>query len=189
MSAYFVPTKFVWRYGGQQVCGPPISSLLPAACNACGLQTRANEYSCTCLEPLGSFKAASESATQTGVPAVQAVQSISAPTVPLGIPSRSCPLCRCPPQVHLCGSFTRWVETVTMTPVEGQPGVFAVIVHLPPGYANRQTMPALERLCESHAQALALCRVGRQTAARDPAARDERFGWRRLALLFMHCGR
>lgn len=36
-------------------------------------------------------------------------------------------------QVHLCGSFTRWVETVPMAPVEGNPGVFAVVVHLPPG--------------------------------------------------------
>ncbi|KXZ49754.1 hypothetical protein GPECTOR_19g205 [Gonium pectorale] len=37
-------------------------------------------------------------------------------------------------QVHLCGSFTRWVETVPMAPVDGTPGVFAVVVHLPPGY-------------------------------------------------------
>uniref|UniRef100_A0A7S3QNI8 CBS domain-containing protein n=1 Tax=Dunaliella tertiolecta TaxID=3047 RepID=A0A7S3QNI8_DUNTE len=38
-------------------------------------------------------------------------------------------------QVHLCGSFTRWVETVPMAPgFEGNPGVFAVVVHLPPGY-------------------------------------------------------
>ncbi|RMZ52159.1 hypothetical protein APUTEX25_001549, partial [Auxenochlorella protothecoides] len=36
--------------------------------------------------------------------------------------------------VHLCGSFTRWVETVPMTPVEGQPGAFSVIVQLPAGY-------------------------------------------------------
>ncbi len=36
-------------------------------------------------------------------------------------------------QVHLCGSFTRWVETVPMAPVDGSPGVFAVVVHLPPG--------------------------------------------------------
>jgi len=36
--------------------------------------------------------------------------------------------------IHLCGSFTRWVETVPMNPVEGQPGVFTVLVHLPPGY-------------------------------------------------------
>lgn len=38
-----------------------------------------------------------------------------------------------PLQVHLCGSFTRWVETVPMTTVEGQPGTFTVVVHLPPG--------------------------------------------------------
>eukprot|EP00887_Chlorella_sp_A99_P006896 scaffold2.g6896.t1 len=36
--------------------------------------------------------------------------------------------------VHLCGSFTRWVETVPMAPVEGQQGVYSVVVHLPPGY-------------------------------------------------------
>mmetsp|Transcript_4741 Transcript_4741/g.11529 ORF Transcript_4741/g.11529 Transcript_4741/m.11529 type:complete len:537 (+) Transcript_4741:405-2015(+) len=37
-------------------------------------------------------------------------------------------------QVHLCGSFTRWVETVQMPMVPDAPGVFAVVVHLPPGY-------------------------------------------------------
>ena len=37
------------------------------------------------------------------------------------------------PQVHLCGSFTRWVETVPMAPLEGGQGAFAVVVHLPPG--------------------------------------------------------
>eukprot|EP00192_Tetraselmis_astigmatica_P003438 CAMPEP_0117653972 /NCGR_PEP_ID=MMETSP0804-20121206/3489_1 /TAXON_ID=1074897 /ORGANISM="Tetraselmis astigmatica, Strain CCMP880" /LENGTH=551 /DNA_ID=CAMNT_0005460209 /DNA_START=679 /DNA_END=2334 /DNA_ORIENTATION=+ len=37
-------------------------------------------------------------------------------------------------QVHLCGSFTRWVETVQMPPVPDAPGMFAVVVHLPPGY-------------------------------------------------------
>ncbi|CAL5223035.1 g5490 [Coccomyxa viridis] len=36
--------------------------------------------------------------------------------------------------VHLCGSFTRWVETVPMAPVDGSPGVFSIVVHLPPGY-------------------------------------------------------
>ena len=36
-------------------------------------------------------------------------------------------------QVHLCGSFTRWVETVPMAAVEGQAGIFSVVVHLPPG--------------------------------------------------------
>ncbi|KAK9867655.1 hypothetical protein WJX84_008764 [Apatococcus fuscideae] len=35
--------------------------------------------------------------------------------------------------VHLCGSFTRWVETVPMA-AESSPGVFSAIVHLPPGY-------------------------------------------------------
>eukprot|EP00884_Botryococcus_braunii_P017733 jgi/Botrbrau1/4643/Bobra.33_2s0014.1 len=36
--------------------------------------------------------------------------------------------------VHLCGSFTRWVETVPMHPIPGEPGKFQVVVHLPPGY-------------------------------------------------------
>ena len=36
-------------------------------------------------------------------------------------------------QVHLCGSFTRWVETVPMQLAEGSANVFSVIVHLPPG--------------------------------------------------------
>ncbi len=36
-------------------------------------------------------------------------------------------------QVHLCGSFTRWVETVPMAVVDGSPSMFTVIVHLPPG--------------------------------------------------------
>ncbi len=40
-----------------------------------------------------------------------------------------------PQQVHLCGSFTRWVETVPMAAVEGSPGVYSVVVHLPPGCA------------------------------------------------------
>lgn len=37
-------------------------------------------------------------------------------------------------QVYLCGSFTRWVETIPMAPVEGSAGAFAVVVHLPPGW-------------------------------------------------------
>ncbi|CAD7699648.1 unnamed protein product [Ostreobium quekettii] len=37
-------------------------------------------------------------------------------------------------QVYLIGSFTRWVETVPMAPADASPGVFAVVVHLPPGY-------------------------------------------------------
>ena len=39
-------------------------------------------------------------------------------------------------QVHLCGSFTNWLETVPMAP-EPTPGgaqVFAVVCNLPPGY-------------------------------------------------------
>lgn len=36
--------------------------------------------------------------------------------------------------VFLCGSFTRWVETVPMTPYPSQPGTFTCTVHLNPGY-------------------------------------------------------
>lgn len=41
-------------------------------------------------------------------------------------------------QVHLCGSFTRWVETIPMSPLETHPGVFVVVVNLPPGCAARR---------------------------------------------------
>lgn len=75
-----MPTKFVWRFGGNQV--------------SAGAGGR------VCLRPKCR---------------------------------RDPSLAECPPQVHLCGSFTRWVETVPMTPVDGQPGTFSVVVHLPPG--------------------------------------------------------
>lgn len=51
----------------------------------------------------------------------------------------------CCTQVHLCGSFTRWVETVPMAPVEGQSGTFSVIVHLPPGCVARPACRAAPR--------------------------------------------
>ena len=60
-----------------------------------------------------------------GAPAAPA-----APALPLQCAACDTPKTR---QVHLCGSFTRWVETVPMAPVEGQPGVYSVVVHLPPG--------------------------------------------------------
>ena len=82
--SYFVPTRFVWRFGGRQV----------GCCSAHWLCAAVRRPCC-----------------------------VSTDTLPL--PS--------PPQVHLCGSFTRWVETVPMAPVEGSPGVYAVVVHLPPG--------------------------------------------------------
>lgn len=37
-------------------------------------------------------------------------------------------------RVFLVGSFTRWVDTLPMSPVEGCPSVFQVIYNLPPGY-------------------------------------------------------
>ncbi len=79
--AFFVPTKFVWRFGGNQV------SVQGAAGRVCA-----------------------------------APQERPRPS-----------LAKSSSQVHLCGSFTRWVETVPMTPVDGQPGTFSVVVHLPPG--------------------------------------------------------
>eukprot|EP00897_Mesotaenium_endlicherianum_P000804 jgi/Mesen1/10724/ME000090S10182 len=36
--------------------------------------------------------------------------------------------------VYLCGSFTRWQETIPMSPVEGAPSVFSTVLNLPPGY-------------------------------------------------------
>ncbi|GAQ87534.1 Cystathionine beta-synthase domain containing protein [Klebsormidium nitens] len=36
--------------------------------------------------------------------------------------------------VHLCGSFTRWRETLPMSPVDGHHNWFAVVCSLPPGY-------------------------------------------------------
>ena len=54
-----------------------------------------------------------------------------------------------PQQVHLCGSFTRWVETVPMAAMEGSPGVYSVVVHLPPGCAPA----AAPRRCDSDAGA------------------------------------
>eukprot|EP00877_Chromochloris_zofingiensis_P006377 jgi/Chrzof1/1993/Cz10g29010.t1 len=78
--SFFVPTRFVWRFGGRQVRDAAI------------------------------------------------VEAIT-----IGILIRRLELAWLE-QVHLCGSFTRWVETIPMAPVEGTPGVFAVVVHLPPGY-------------------------------------------------------
>ena len=76
MSAYFVPTRFTWQFGGQVVsCFSQIASV-------------ALFYVCLTERTL---------------------------------------------QVHLCGSFTRWVETVPMASGDTSPGVFAVVVHLPPG--------------------------------------------------------
>lgn len=75
MSAYFVPTRFTWQFGGQVVSYLTMS------------------IACAWLEVLTSSTL----------------------------------------QVHLCGSFTRWVETVPMATDESTPGVFAVVVHLPPG--------------------------------------------------------
>lgn len=37
-------------------------------------------------------------------------------------------------RVFLVGSFTRWVDTLPMSPVEGCPSVFQAICNLPPGY-------------------------------------------------------
>ena len=84
--SYFVPTRFVWRFGGRQVSTRPRRSRA----------LRGRDASCD--------------AGTDGDPVVL---------------SRM--------QVHLCGSFTRWVETVPMAPVDGSPGLFAVVVHLPPG--------------------------------------------------------
>ena len=36
--------------------------------------------------------------------------------------------------MFLCGSFTRWVGTLQMHPVDGQPNLFQCFVSLPAGY-------------------------------------------------------
>lgn len=36
--------------------------------------------------------------------------------------------------MFLCGSFTRWVDTVPMQTIEGSPGLYSCVVSLPPGY-------------------------------------------------------
>lgn len=104
--SFFVPTRFVWRFGGRQV------RLGPARIRCC--------WQCCC----GSQRR-QPGASPAHQPAGCAV-----------ICPRSC-IQRCMAvlhvQVHLCGSFTRWVETIPMAPVDGTPGVFAVVVHLPPG--------------------------------------------------------
>ena len=86
--SFFCPTKFVWRFGGNQ------------ARDGCRADVGLAHH-CSRATPR--------------------------PEVPECLPARA------PAQVHLCGSFTRWVETVPMAPVEGQPDFFSVVVHLPPG--------------------------------------------------------
>ena len=88
--SFFVPTKFVWRFGGNQVGAGQ------GGRGAWGARERAD----------AGWRVVSEARGWRRSP---------------------------PPQVFLCGSFTRWVETVPMTPAEGHPGTFSVVVHLPPG--------------------------------------------------------
>lgn len=107
--SFFVPTRFVWRFGGRQV----------RCCGCAG----------------GNYVLALPAGGQGG----DAGQgNLLAPRRHTAAAHAMLhPACVCipgaPPQVHLCGSFTRWVETIPMAPVEGTPGVFAVVVHLPPG--------------------------------------------------------
>lgn len=124
MASVFIPTRFVWRFGGSQVC----AGAAPPAWGACSppsLQpgSGAHPHICqaTCNDRSSVAKAAGLSAAgsrRRPVAAPEPCRFAAASTTA---------------QVHLCGSFTRWVETVPMQPVEGQPGTFAVVVHLPPG--------------------------------------------------------
>ena len=124
MASVFIPTRFVWRFGGSQVRAAlrrPLWALQPAL--PCSLAAVHIPHKCQamCNDRSSVPKAAGLSAAASRrqpVAASEPCRFAAALTTA---------------QVHLCGSFTRWVETVPMQPVEGQPGTFAVVVHLPPG--------------------------------------------------------
>lgn len=101
MSAYFVPTRFTWHFGGQVV----------------------------------SFAELSVAMLDSAVP-------------PVG----------CNSQVHLCGSFTRWVETVPMATDDTAPGVFAVVVHLPPGCVHACNRHGTDQQVTAHSDTVELKR-------------------------------
>lgn len=118
--SFFVPTRFVWRFGGRQVgagWGPPCRRLAQ-------LKSTTLSYFIADIQSqhnILSFASANGAAVR-----------IEGQTV--AVEGHYCMYCCLHfTQVHLCGSFTRWVETIPMAPVDGTPGVFAVVVHLPPG--------------------------------------------------------
>ena len=70
-------------------------------------------------------------ALNAACPAIRVAASSRRPRSALTSPDHA------PKQVHLCGSFTNWLETVPMAPEPtpgGGPPVFAVVCNLPPGY-------------------------------------------------------
>ncbi len=68
-------------------------------------------------------------------------------------------------QVHLCGSFTRWVETMPMAPMDGAPDTFAVVVHLPPGCVP-PILPPLDH--PTSLPSLHMCRASSRVPAPAP---------------------
>ena len=106
------PTRFVWAYGGKQVRALP---------TAPPIDERVLTH-----PPRVTF------ARRPRRRAVRArLISAAPPHAPVS-PLPALPL----PQVHLCGSFTNWLETVPMAPEPTPNGVqvFAVVCNLPPGY-------------------------------------------------------
>ena len=108
MASFFVPTRFTWQFGGQVVSSGGLHDL----CHLLhpGLQ-------CICLRWVEPVRTVLHHVGLHGVHSFQIIMDGPSPLL----------------QVHLCGSFTRWVETVPMTPVDSRPTVFQVVVHLPPG--------------------------------------------------------
>lgn len=104
--SFFVPTRFVWRFGGRQVrLGQATHTAAAVPACSCVAQQPSPWHSIY-LDSCVTYR------NQKQLGRCMAVLLL---------------------QVHLCGSFTRWVETIPMAPVDGTPGVFAVVVHLPPG--------------------------------------------------------
>lgn len=189
--SYFVPTRFVWRFGGRQVRrrglkpgshaarrawhkhastqAPPHTGSHAARRawrtharkqHACASARAIRTHPALTVAHRAAYSSCSQHQTAASTACLQArMHRVGCSLLPCA-PARPhmhthAPLChqQCithtdsllptllpsswtrtqNTQVHLCGSFTRWVETVPMALVEGNPGVFAVVVHLPPG--------------------------------------------------------
>ena len=113
------PTRFMWGYGGKQVRARPRNSSEFRASAA------TLPLSSCCTPPSVAAIAASPDSIVDLEPAPN--PQISSTTDPSD---------RQRAQVHLCGSFTNWLETVPMAPEPAPNGgsVFAVVCNLPPGY-------------------------------------------------------
>jgi len=111
------PTRFVWGYGGKQVRARP-----PTLAEFHASQIFSPPRVARPVRPA----AVAAPSRRSRYPRVS--QTIPSATDPPHHPSYV--------QVHLCGSFTNWLETVPMAPEPTPNGgsVFAVVCNLPPGY-------------------------------------------------------